>query len=463
MSEHACSSTEADSAAEEKRKADGKKASGTDDACIAKQDKVRTSRKSALDVNEDCWRVVFDYLDVGDQLSLASSNLWIGEIFKSYANHRYKKIDESLTRRISDKDRKQLLQIVGEHMVSFEGYGDQELWLLRSHCSNLQNLKITIEQDEGGWDDLSSLKKVKSLHAVLLDSRDDEGDFWCTDFVYNLEQLPCLKKLKLEAYSYSGRGLYVLDQLESLELRILGKDGFNTRFLEKSCQTMKQLRNLRIESRGDISKRNFEILATNCQQLERLNLGMELYRYTLPYQLICQLPRLQHLQVSYNCILSDMLFDALINKKGAPLESLILDMITLSADQVRSLCNISTLKELDVYCDTVPLEDLMKLKNLLYLHISMPITDNQLLDLLKGLPNLKVIHLLECRMIDNSFVNSVRAWMSEQREQRGKIQIYLGQSDKPDVLYADPLIEINKGSLEGAILINKELGEQIQD
>ncbi|XP_017155096.1 uncharacterized protein LOC108164031 [Drosophila miranda] len=42
-------------------------------------------RKSTVqDKIEDCWKVVMDYLNVEDQLSLASSNVYIGEMFKRY-------------------------------------------------------------------------------------------------------------------------------------------------------------------------------------------------------------------------------------------------------------------------------------------------------------------------------------------------------------------------------------------
>ncbi|EDW23916.1 GL23661 [Drosophila persimilis] len=212
---------------------------------------------------------------------------------------------------------------------------------------------MTFRRTRGGWNSLNSLKYLESLHAHM-------------PFVHNLKQFTCLRKLKLETFSYSRRGLAELDQLESLELI------------------------------PNISKNNFEILVTNCQQLERLAFGVKLLDSTVPYELVCQLPKLQHLQVWHGGSLRESFIEGLINRQGSPLESLILKGHGLKEAQVQHLCNISTLKKLDIFCDTLPFVDLLKLKNLVYFHISSPMTEDQLLHLLDALPRLKVLNLLFC-------------------------------------------------------------------
>ncbi|SPP82400.1 Hypothetical predicted protein [Drosophila guanche] len=441
-----------------------RKPAGHDDAPDAKKAKVRTPTTSVLHLKEDCWRVVMDYLDVPDQLRLASSNVFIGEMFKRYASHRYKHIDETLAGSLDDQELESLLYIVGPHLTSYKSelnfgsYGDR-LWLLRSYCTNLRNLKMAFRRTR--WNDLNSLQHLKSLHAYLYFPDVDV----CVAFVHNLKQFTCLRKLNLEADAYNGRDLHVLNQLESLQVGAC--PGFNATSLAECCQTMKQLRHLdfgyHIEN---ISKNNFDILVRNCKQLERLAFGVFRLDEKLPYELVCQLPSLQHLKLWHKGSVRASLLEGLINKKGSPLESLILDGPDLREEQVKHLCNISTLKELDVRCDSVPLEDLLKLKNLLYLQISMPIRNDQLLDLLTGLPSLRVLSSRESFNVDASFVNSVRIWANEQREQRGKIKIYLQNSPKyllenncDDI---EPLIEIINGlSLRDPILMSKKLSERV--
>ncbi|XP_017155468.1 uncharacterized protein LOC108164326 [Drosophila miranda] len=419
-----------------KRKADGQYTSGTG---IAKEVRMRTSRTSILDLNEDCCRFIMDFLNVGDQLSLASSHLYFGEMFQRYASHRYKHINESLTSRTSNEILKQLLQIVGEDLVSYESEfnrsstGDQHLWLLRSlrsHCTNLKHLKMTFGRTRGGWDDLYSLKQLQSLHADL-----DMGDRWCSDFVYNLKQLPCLRKLRLRAVSYSGRDLHVLDQLVFLDVDYC--DGLEGKSLTDCCQTMKKLRHLDFGCLQNFSKSTFEILLTNCQQLQSLVFDVGHLDSTVPYEMLCHLPRLRYLKV-WTDSLRDSFIEGLINKQGSPLESLFLEGCALSADQIKHLCNISTLKELLVNCDTVPLEDLVKLKSLLNLHISMPITTVQIVDLLQGLPCLKFLNILDRDDIDKvNLGRSVHTWMSEQREQQRKIKVCLSNSYTDDILWLE--------------------------
>ncbi|BFF94237.1 uncharacterized protein DMAD_11926 [Drosophila madeirensis] len=422
--------------------------------------KVWTSLTTILDLNEDCWRVVMDYLNVKDQLRLASSNLFIGEVFKRHACHQYKHIDTSLTVWLSDEDVKLLLQIVGENLVSYESDWniELELSLLRNHCTNLQNLKIKIPPGWPGWLYLRNLKKLKSLDVNLVPMYEGEEDEdFCTDFVEELKQYPYLKELKLKA-QYSGRGLDALDQLESLELNI--DNGIDCRSMDDCFQKLKKLRSLRFGYDIEhFTKDNFEMLVKHCQQLERLSFNVEKLYLTVPYDLVCQLPRLQHLELFHDGSISDSLIKGLINKKGSPLESLLLGCGELPEDQVKHICNISTLKELEVECDTVPLADLLKLKNLLYLHIYMPIANDQAMDLLKGLPRLEVLNLRNNEMLVHwNLVNSVRTWMSEQTEQRRMIKIYIIESDSNEILFKNPFVEIIMLDCRSLpILINKEL------
>ncbi|BFF95092.1 uncharacterized protein DMAD_12572 [Drosophila madeirensis] len=156
-----------------------------------------------------------------------------------------------------------------------------------------------------------------------------------------------------------------------------------------------------------MNKKTFEILAENCKQLECLILGDNIVNLRWPYELICQLPRLRHLQVHYKKGLRHELIEGFVNKKDSHLESLILKGCELSLHQVQHICKISTLKELHVPSKIVPLADLQKLTNLLYLHITMPdMGPNQDLDLKKAL-------------------SRVQASVTEQKERRGLAYSYV--------------------------------------
>ncbi|EDW25654.1 GL26298 [Drosophila persimilis] len=366
---------------EETKRNNGDKDSGICDARNVKATQVRTSLTNFRNLDQNCWNVILDYLNVEDQLRLVSSDVLDGGIFKSYASHRYKNIDDELTSRTSDKDLKQLLQIVGE---------------------NVEHLEMTFESTKAGWDYLNSLKKLKSLHANM-NFEEEDGDMFCTGFIENLKKFTCLRKLKLDGFEFSVKGLHVLDQLESLDVRLSHR--FDAKNLADCCQTMRQLRHLRFGAIENIGKNHFEILVTNCKQLERLSFGLRFDDSTVPYELVCRLPRLQHLEVWHSGSIHDSFIEGLMNKQGSPLESLILERCALSADQIKNLCSISTLKELSISCAHLPLEDLRKLKSLLFFRIYMPsITNDQILDLLKGLPRLKVLNLLNCRCINNTFL-----------------------------------------------------------
>ncbi|XP_034668755.1 uncharacterized protein LOC117901899 [Drosophila subobscura] len=322
-----------------------RKPAGRDDAPNAKKNNERSPTPSVLHLKEDCWGVVMDYLDVPDQLRLASSNVFIGEIFKRYASHRYKHIDETLASSLDDEELESLLYIVGQHLTSYEselnfGSNEDRLWLLRSYCTNLRNLKMAFRRTR--WNDLNSLKHLRSLHAHLYFPDVDV----CVAFVHNLKQFPCLRKLNLEAPAYNGTDLHVLNQLESLQVGAW--PGFNATSLAECCQTMKQLRHLDFGHHiENISKNNFEILVRNCKQLERLVFDVSRLDEKVPYELVCLLPSLQHLKLWHIGSVRASLLEGLINKQGSPLESLILYGPNLMEEQVKHLCNISTLKELD--------------------------------------------------------------------------------------------------------------------
>lgn len=275
--------------------------SGPAEQLIPKESNDRSAKgsssvKSILALNAYCWNRIFSYLRLRDQLKLAASNRRISEVYKDYMQHRYRRIDESVTANIDGPDLASLLELMGANVISYESpldphdNGEQHLWLLRNHCQELQHLKMTFRRRR--WSDLLSLQKLTSLHAHL---HFGSPEIYI-QFISNLVHLPRLRKLKLEAPDYNGNGLHVLENLESLEVG--AHPGFNAECLVICCLKMKRLRHLNIGKHiENLTSENFRVIVRNCRNLERLVFGEHLIDSDVPYEMVCQLPRLKHLQL----------------------------------------------------------------------------------------------------------------------------------------------------------------------
>ncbi|XP_017048887.1 uncharacterized protein LOC108093379 [Drosophila ficusphila] len=377
-------------------------------------------------LNTYCWKGVLSYLSVGDQLSLAASSPHLKSLFETLSL-KYKQITESVTAKISENELSQLLEIVNENVISYESphfdvfsyeppeiYGERSLWLLRTFCPRLQHLKMTIVRPR--WNDLLQLKSLTSLHVHLQFSRAKTY----RNFVHKLVQLPCLRKLNLDAPNYSGDGLHVLENLESLVIRAF--PGINAEYFFKACLKMKQLRHLDIDSFvGTPTADNFRVIVRNCRNLESLLLD-KLMDENVPYEIVCQLPKLKHLQIwPSGQNLRAGFIEGLIHKTDTPLESLILLGDVLRAEQVEHICEISSLRELYLGCQSVPLSGLLKLRNLEILKLNTSeITNHQLLTILEGCPLIRVLGLYAQKLINSDFVRDATRLFGCR-----KIKIYL--------------------------------------
>ncbi|KAH8238804.1 hypothetical protein KR038_000816 [Drosophila bunnanda] len=420
------------------------------------------SLKSILALNEFCWIAIFSYLSLRDQLKLAGSNRNIYEIYKSYIRHRYRHIDERVTSNIDETDLAHLLELMCENVVSYESPldpqidGEQHMWLLRTYTAELKHLKMTFRRPHSR--DLLSLRQLTSLHARLHFGNPES----CTKFVSNLVHLPCLRKLILEAPNYNGDGLHVLENLESLEIGAY--PGFDAEKLAICCLKMQRLRHLNVGKYIDnLTAENFRLMVRNCHHLERLAFGEHLLELNVPYEIISQLPRLKHVQLWHSGSIKADFIERLINKRGDPLESLVLIGNELRTEQVEHLCHISSLRELHVACHSVPLESLLKLENIEYLHINMPdITNAQLMELLKGYPLLSVLSVQNCNLITSEFVRDATRFWKQTRSRSNLIKVvYLQDSSvnwsSVQMFNDDKVIRFLRGSLRAPILLNEDL------
>jgi len=438
----------------------------SEDQCrgISRENEDRQSTGSSLPradttifaVHTDCWRVIFSYLDLRDQLQLAVSNRYFKNVFTTLLYKRYRHITESVTNNIDETDLHNLLEIVGWFVISYESSLDpqsndeQHLWLLRTYCPNLRYLKMTIRRPR--WYDLQQLKNLTSLHVYLNFASPEIYK----NFVLGLMELPCLKKLKLEARDYIGNGLHVLENLEFLDIG--SHSGFDANCLAECCIKMKQLRHLNIGKYiGELTMENFRVIVKNCLHLESLVLGVRLLEPTVAYEIVCQLPKLKHLQLWHLGSLRPSFIEGMLNKTGAPLEKLILEGYALETEQLEHLCEISSLRELSVGCEQLPLESLKKLKNLETLDIRMPnISNNHLLALLTGCPLLSVLSVQFCRLITSEFVSKATQLFIGR-----KIKIYFHESSvdwlELPIASDNKFIQFERGVFSSTILINQDI------
>jgi len=147
----------------------------------------------------------------------------------------------------------------------------------------------------------------------------------------------------------------------------------------------------------------------------------------------------------------------MLNKTGAPLEKLILEGYALETEQLEHLCEISSLRELSVGCEQLPLESLKKLKNLETLDIRMPnISNNHLLALLTGCPLLSVLSVQFCRLITSEFVSKATQLFIGR-----KIKIYFHESSvdwlELPIASDNKFIQFERGVFSSTILINQDI------
>ncbi|EDW41172.1 GM24702 [Drosophila sechellia] len=243
-------------------------------------------------LNTYCWDKILSYLCLSEQLHLAASNHQLKMLIEAL-QHRYNIIEESVTGSIGESELQQLLDIVREHVISYESPldplsgQDRHLWMLRDYCPDLRHLKMSFRRPR--WHDLLQLKNLTSLHASLHFS--NAGLY--KNFIISLSALPHLKKLKLEATSYTGDGLHALDKLEYLEMG--NQHGFDASILASCCMTMKKLCHLNMgENTANLEGEDFRL---------------------------------------WHCDINASFIEKLIQKPGTPLESLILVGDTLEPEQ----------------------------------------------------------------------------------------------------------------------------------
>ncbi|XP_043063874.1 uncharacterized protein LOC108092291 [Drosophila ficusphila] len=370
-------------------------------------------------LNTYCWERVISYLSVGDQLRLAASSPHLKSLFETLSL-KYKRITENVAWQLSENELSQLLEIVNENVISYESPlgphfdGERNLWLLRTFCPRLEHLKISIERPR--WNDLLQLKSLTSLHVYLQFSRAK----MFKHFVRSLAKLPCLRKLNLKAPGYSGDGLHVLENLESLAF--CAYKGLNAKCLATACLKMKQLRHLDFgEFIETLTADHLRVIVRNCRNLESLLLAETFMPKNVPYEILCQLPKLKYLKIWHSGFLEAGFIEGLIHKTDTPLESLILKGDVLRAEQVEHICEISSLRELFIRCYSVPLSGLLKLRNLEILKLdTSEITNHQLLTILEGCPLIRVLGLSARLLINSDFVRDATRLFGCR-----KIKIYL--------------------------------------
>ncbi|KAH8244289.1 hypothetical protein KR026_005661, partial [Drosophila bipectinata] len=415
-----------------------------------------------LVLNYDCLERIFSLLSLEDQLNFSRSNREIESMFRNYAQWKYKHIDYDITDSLEESDLEHLLEQVNEHLISYESPLDpssrdeEQLRLLGVHCPMLRRLKMNFAGAR--CEDLNQLKNLNTLHAHLEFSSNDVYEKF---FLVLSENLPCLRKLVLEAPGYNGKGLHMSEKLQYLEI----DDELDAKYLTDCFIKMKNLHFLKIgKGTKNLSNENFSAIVANCRNLETFAFFNEKLPDDIEFERVCELPRLKHLVVDLEKLERPGLIEGLVRRTGTPLESLILYDSNLCKNQIEHICNITSLRELWLGSedDNFNVEGFTKLKSLEYLHLKVRgITNKHLLELVLGCPRLRVLNVLwRCSKINSDFISLLNRSSKKLKEtNREKISIYLDNSSvdwKGNSSFKIDNIHIINGYLKSPILIKKE-------
>ncbi|EDV30705.1 uncharacterized protein Dana_GF14908 [Drosophila ananassae] len=414
-------------------------------------------RKLQLVLNTHCFERIFSFLSLKDQLSFSRSHREVERGFWNYAQLKYKHLSEAITTELSESDLQYLVEQVNEHVLSYEAplgpsaRGEEQLWLLSRHCPMLRRLTMTFRRPR--WGDLCQLKNLNTLHAFLNFDSPAVYEQFFSELSLNL---PCLRKLVLEAPGYSGKGLHLLEKLEHLEVG--ARPGFKAHYLTVCCIKMKNLRCLEIgRNMYNLYNENFSAIVQNCRELERFVFGDRFLEANVAYERICELPNLKHVMVVGAELKRLAFIDGLVHRSGSPLESLILVGSELFREQVAHICDIASLRELWIgYQDAnASVEAFLKLKSIEYLHLDMPwITNKQLVALLLGCPRLRVLNVLCCPFVTSEVISLLNSSLKKLRESnRARIEVYLENS----------AVDWNGGSNFQLESTNYQPGEQAEE
>lgn len=175
----------------------------------------------------------------------------------------------------------------------------------------------------------------------------------------------------------------------------------------------------------ELMQRHIPFVVKNCSKLEYLQSSQCAISYELRYELFFQLPNLRHLVLLIKGTLRNQALRELIKVK---LETLKIRGSTLSVAQLKQICLIDSLKQLEVCCHGVPLCDLLRLKQLQHLQVTFTFLNNtKLLELIQGLPQLCTLTVRNGVFITQEFVVQAHAWIMTHNGQRrpNKLKIFL--------------------------------------
>lgn len=175
---------------------------------------------------------------------------------------------------------------------------------------------------------------------------------------------------------------------------------------------------------GKLMRRHISFVAKYCKKLECLIFSECEISYQYHYELLFTLPNLRHLVISTKE--GTLRNEALKTLIKLDLQNLKIRGCTLSAEQLRDICWINSLKQLEVSCHRVPIRDLLRLKQLQYLKVSFTFIKNvELLEIVKGLPQLCNLYVQNGVYITQEFVEEAHVWMNHNRQLHPKLNIFL--------------------------------------
>ncbi|XP_061397834.1 uncharacterized protein LOC133333533 [Musca vetustissima] len=354
---------------------------------------------SILNLNYDCFEIIFEYLSLKDQVSVARTCGRLRSLFEMYAKREYKYFElyDFTEDELTLWEVRDFLEIVGPHMVMVAISGkenkchDRFLEYVSLYCTNLSEICLVAHRLKR-----SVLDRVFTNLSYLLLSLDLTYGDLC-QHIKDFKTVECLN-------------LTSCDRMQNDNLLEICKN-------LTELHTLAILKCKNLESTIDIAK-----MITYLNNLRKLEISC---LYSKQVDLLATLPKLEDFSYKTSDDIDISFFNELVRHKSDQLVSLRLQarrFLSLgSAQQISELKKLKWLgchSSVDLTDEAVKklalLPELEELKIFCYKFT----IEKGLLEVIRYCQTLNTLDLCGCREIEASFVSDVLKLLRDERVQR---------------------------------------------
>ncbi|XP_030377549.1 uncharacterized protein LOC115626341 [Scaptodrosophila lebanonensis] len=409
-----------------------------------------SEQPNVLSLNDVCLEGIMKNLGIKNQLKLARTCRRFRIVFQNYVGPFCELMNMEFTTALTEMELKSLLELVGDYVQSLaipitplykvEGY----MRLLSKNCPNLRRLQLLLK--------MSLLED--SVDPSKRDTLSNRERFVAYD---DLEELTSMLR---DLPRLSAR---LADFKTLLSLELYTYVGISKSFVLNCCQAMRNLRYLNLQRHpDDLNQKDFRSIMRICPLLERF--GFAVRSEFQECECICELSELQHVLIWHHKPLRAELLDALKKKSTKPIQSLILIGPLIPEEQIQDICAISTLRELQLFCQASDIDTLLKLKELQILHITIRAKKEQLKPLVFGFPKLFLLNIWLSEWTMEHYVRDLYVIDARPLKEHHSLHLFIeGYKpdwkilERPDDAANKKVIKILSKPNNWAVLLNTEI------